>query len=187
MKTIRLILLACLAFAFSTSSAQLVKFGVKGGLNFPSINSTNGNVTFESKTGWHAGGMVQFNIPIVKVGADLMYTQDTYDVSSGETLKTSHFDIPVWGKLTLLKFITIHAGPLFSFNTDVKLEDVSLKDEWEHKSVRFFAGAGVALGPLDVHGRFIFPSTTTWQNSGEEIKNSNIQVSLGYWFGGKKD
>ena len=58
---------------------------------------------------------------------------------------------------------------------------------WENNSFRWMAGAGVQLGPLDVHARFIFPSTTTWDTAGAELKNSNIMISAGYWFGGGKD
>jgi hypothetical protein len=62
-----------------------------------------------------------------------------------------------------------------------------IKEQWESSSFQWMAGAGVQLGPLDVHARFIFPSNTTFANATEEIKNSNIQASVAFWFGGGKD
>lgn len=191
MKKLRYLIILLLVLGFSTSHAQFIKFGIKGGANFPSLNSTDNSFSFNSNVGWHAGAMVEVNIPIVKVGADFLYSQTSYDATTPasaapEDLKTSYFDIPVWGKFTFLKIITIHAGPQFSFVTNIKLNDEDIKDAVDESVVRFIAGAGVQLGSLDIHGRFIFPTTTTWQNSPEEFKNSNIQLSIGYWFGGGK-
>lgn len=191
MKNLRLLIVLLLVFGFFTTQAQFIKFGLKGGANFPSLNSSDDAFSFNSNVGWHAGGMVEVNIPIVKVGADFLYSQTTYDATTPDypnatDLKTSTFDIPVWGKFTFLKIITIHAGPQFSFVTNVKLNGDDIKDAVDESVVRFIAGAGVQLGPIDIHGRFIFPTTTTWQNSPEEFKNSNIQLSIGYWFGGGK-
>ena len=56
-----------------------------------------------------------------------------------------------------------------------------VKDQIETGTVNFVAGLGVNLGPLDVHGRFIFPSTTKFTDVGSEYKNSNIQLSVGFW------
>ena len=189
MKTVKILVLGVLFFAFSNSQAQLVKFGLKGGVNFPSINTLDNNISFDRKNGWHVGGTVLLNIPIVKVGADLLYSQNTFDANTGlsaDDLKTGSFDIPVFAKLNFLKILSIHAGPQFSFLTNAKFQDLSIKNEWEHRTVRFIAGVGVNLGPLDLHGRFIFPSKTEWYQTGGELKNSNIQVSLAYYVGGKK-
>ncbi len=47
-----------------------VSFGVVGGATLPS-----GDLSKDSNTGWHAGGAVQFSVPIIPVGlrADVMY------------------------------------------------------------------------------------------------------------------
>ena len=188
MKKVYLIAIALVFAGAYNAQAQLLQFGVKGGVNFPSLNDTQNNLSFDSKTGWHAGLGVQVNIPIVKVGAEFLYSSNSFDVTTlGTDLKTAHFDIPVFAKLTLLKIIHIHTGPQFSFIMTAEEGGNDIKDQWDNKAFRWHAGAGVTLGPLDVHARFIFPQTTTLGSASEDFKNSNIQLSAMFWFGGKKD
>jgi hypothetical protein len=190
MKKVYIIAIALLLVGSYSAQAQLIKFGVKGGVNFPSLSSTVNSVSFDNKTGWHAGAAVELNIPIVKVGAEFLYSSSktTVDIATIKNdLETATFDIPVYAKLKLLKILQIHTGPQFSFVTSAKLDGTDIKDQWSESTFRWMAGAGVQLGPLDIHGRFIFPTTTTFDTVTEEFKNSNIQLSLTYWFGGKGD
>ena len=189
MKKIYLIVIALLLVGSYSAQAQLLQFGVKGGVNFPSINEQGTTTyTYESKTGWHAGLAVQANIPIVKVGAEFLYSSNNAIESvTLEELKTAHFTIPVFAKLSLLKIIQIHTGPQFSFIMNAEKGGNDIKDQWDSKAFSWMAGAGVQLGPLDVHARFIFPQTTKLNTATEEFKNSNIQVSAIFWIGGKKD
>lgn len=189
MKILRVLFVAVLMLGFSQTHAQLVKFGIKGGLNFPSLNDLDGNYTFESNNGWHAGATVLINIPVVKVGADALYSHSATTVSgtSSGDVKVYIIDIPVFAKLNFLKILSIHAGPSFSWANTATLDGVDILDGWEEQNVKFVAGAGVNLGPFDIHGRFIFPSRTNLNinNATSEIKNSNIQLSLTYFFNNK--
>jgi hypothetical protein len=189
MKKIYLIAITLLLVGSYSAQAQLIQFGVKGGVNFPTINE-QGTVsyTYEANTGWHAGLAVQLKIPIVKVGAEFLYSSNKAVQSvTLDELKTAHFTIPVFAKLSFLKIIQIHTGPQFSFIMSAEEGGNDIKDQWDSKAFNWMAGAGVQLGPLDVHARFIFPQSTTMSTVSNEYKNSDIQVSAIYWFGGKKD
>lgn len=187
MKKVYLLALALVFAGAYNAQAQLLQFAVKGGLNFPSINEQGGiNYTYDTKTGWHAGAVVQLKIPIVKVGAEFLYSSNQAIQSvTLDDLKTAHFTIPVYGKISLFKIIQIHTGPQFSFLMNAEEGGNDIKDQWDNKTFSWMAGAGVQLGPLDVHARFIFPQNTTLGTAADEFKNSNVQLSAAFWFGGK--
>ena len=162
------------------AQAQL-KLGLKAGPSFPSLDETAGNFDITNNTGWHAGGMVEIKLPVVGIQGDIIYSQTSADVVDVGTVKSSTVDIPVVAKLYLLKIITIQAGPQFAFLTSSTIDDQSIKDNMSISNVRFVAGLGLNLGPIDVHGRFIFPSNTEMSDIPGEVKSSNIQLSVGWW------
>ena len=92
MRILRVLSVFVLLFGVSQANAQFVKFGLKAGANFPSVNEQGGvNYTYNSTSGWHAGAALQFNVPIVNVGAEILYSANQgTNTSTQQTLKTSH-------------------------------------------------------------------------------------------------
>lgn len=184
MKKLLPILTVCLLLLSVESHAKLLDFGIKGGVNFPSLNSTDDGVDFDSKSGWHAGVMAKVNIPIVSIQGEVLYSQTNFSIPGGDDFKNANLAIPITAHLSLLNIFSIHAGPQFAFATSQKLGDVDFSDQIDNKTVSFVAGAGVMLGALDVHFRFIFPSKTEIGVTDiAEYKSNNWQLSIGYWFG----
>jgi len=180
MKKIYLIAITLILVGSLSVQAQL-KLGIKAGPSFPSLNETEGNFDITNNTGWHAGGMLEIKLPLIGIQGDIIYSQTSADVVGVGAIKSSTVDIPVVAKLYLLKIITIQAGPQFAFLTSSTLDDQDIKENMSISNVRFVAGLGVNLGPIDVHGRFIFPSKTEMSDIPGEVKNSNIQLSVGWW------
>ena len=60
MKRLFAITLVCVAALLSASHANAQKYGVIGGVTFPSVASEEGG----SQVGWNAGGTVQFTLPL---------------------------------------------------------------------------------------------------------------------------
>ena len=181
MKKFYTLLVALVLVGAFSAQAQL-KLGVKGGANFPSLNSTDGSFDYDSKTGFHGGAMVEIKLPIIGIQGDLLYSQSTFEIPNVDKLKMATFDIPIVAKLYILKIFTIQAGPQFSFLMSADSDLVGdVKDQISTSAFQVVAGLGVNLGPLDVHGRFIFPSKTEFTNSTTEFKNSNFQLSVGFW------
>lgn len=184
MKKICTLLLAFIIVGSISVQAQ-IKFGVKGGLNLPSLNAQAGSINLDAATGWHGGLMLELKLPILGIQADVLYSQigvDNIDIQGtlGD-LKHTTLDIPVVAKIYLLKVINIQLGPQFAFVTSSKIGDFDVKGQIDNKTVSFVAGIGVELGGLMASGRFVFPSTSTIQSVGD-YKSSNIQFSVGYWF-----
>lgn len=186
MKKIYAILVALLIVGTINSQAQ-IKFGIKGGLNLPSLEEQGGisAVSSSNANGWHAGLALELKLPILGIEADALYSQTGFgEATLGSVtadLQNTTLDIPVVAKLYILKVLNIQAGPQFSFLTSSKHGVDDIKDQIDKKAFGFVAGLGVELGGLMASGRFIFPSTITVQNAGD-YKSSNIQISVGYWF-----
>lgn len=185
MKKIFYLVALCFTITVVESQAQLLEFGVKGGVNFPSLNSTDNSADWDSKNGWHAGLMAKVNIPIVNIQGEVLFSHASFTLPDMEDFKNTTLAIPITAQLLLLDVFTIHAGPQFKYAVSQKLGDVDFQDQIEENTVSFVAGAGVMLGKLDFHFRFIFPSKLNI-NLGtitNEYKSSDWQLSLGYWFG----
>ncbi len=184
MKKISILLVALILMTVFSAQAQ-IKLGIRGGLNFPSLNAQAGSIDLDAATGWHGGLQVELKLPIIGIEGDVLYSQvgvSNIDLQGtiGD-LKHTTLDIPVVAKFYILKVLNIQAGPQFSFVTSSKIGDFDVKNQIDNKTVGFVAGLGVELLMFNASARFIFPSTTTIQSLGE-YKSSNIQLSVGFWF-----
>lgn len=140
MKTIKrlsLLVMAMMLFAGS-ANAKLFTFGIKAGANFNRLSFSKEivkDINKANSTGWEAGVMVQCNIPIVGLGADLslMYARmnnngSIYDNNTNELVYDAgknflmlplnikyKFTLPVVGNYIAPYLFT---GPNFLFNLD---------------------------------------------------------------------
>ncbi|WP_281644975.1 porin family protein [Bacteroides zoogleoformans] len=132
-----LVIAMCCMLVAMPARAQLLKWGIKGGVNLSEIDWSGGYAGNKNhSTGFFIGPMAELTIPIIGLGVDgaLMYSQrgDKYDVS-GNSLSGSvdarqqGIEIPVNLKYTIglgsLLGIYIAAGPDFFFN----FKDIDLK------------------------------------------------------------
>ena len=145
MKTFHKALLVALVaiFSFGYASADF-RFGVKAGLNFNKLDlkiknsqqATDFLKDSGNRTGWMAGVMAEFTIPIVNIGADasLLYARQNVDDNSLYENK-NFLDIPVnlkWkiGLPVVGRIISpiIYTGPdfLFALNKHT-LQDIQSK------------------------------------------------------------
>ena len=78
-KVLSLLMVVVALMMVAPAQAQLIKFGVKGGMNFSELDlkgKTVGEVV-ESSTGFFIGPMAEITLPIVGLGIDgaLMFSQ----------------------------------------------------------------------------------------------------------------
>lgn len=159
MKTLHKALMVAIVaiFSFGYASADF-RFGIKAGLNFNNmdIKDVQTSVTDPgNRTGWQAGVMAEFTIPIVNIGADvsLMYSRQNLDkmLVNNETVYNNKdfLDIPVnlkWkiGLPVVGKIISpiIYTGPDFL----IALNKNTLKDiETKKCQVGWNVGIGLEL------------------------------------------
>ena len=145
MKTFHKALLVALVaiFSFGYASADF-RFGVKAGLNFNKldlkIKDLQGAENYlkdeGNRTGWMAGVMAEFTVPIVNIGMDASLLYARQNVDDNEVYENKNFlDIPVNLKwkigIPVVKNIVspiIYTGPdfLFALNKHT-LEDIKTK------------------------------------------------------------
>ena len=125
--------------------AQLIKFGVKGGLNMSKLDFKADNLKEfnDNSTGFFIGPMAEFTLPIVGLGIDgaLMYSQR----GKGE-MKKQGIEVPVNLKYTIglgsILGMYVAAGPDFYYS----FKDIDIdKLEAKKTAVSLNLGAGVKL------------------------------------------
>lgn len=187
-----MIAVCCLVMAMP-AQAQLIKFGVKGGVNLSKIDWDGGySGNKENATGFFIGPMAEVTIPIVGLGVDgaLLFSQKGKDDG-----KQTGVDIPINLKYTIglgsLLGVYVAAGPdfFFNFKGDKKYggEGVASKLENKKAQVGINIGAGVKLIKhlqIGVTYNIPFGDSYTLKAAGEAIgaKNKTWQISAAYMF-----
>lgn len=148
MKTFHKALLVALVaiFSFGYASADF-RFGVKAGLNFNKLDYKIANWQQASdelkdpsnQTGWMAGVMAEFTIPIINIGADasILYARQNVSTNEAKYYDNKNFiDIPVnlkWkiGIPAVKNIISpiIYTGPdfLFALNKQATMKYIDTK------------------------------------------------------------
>lgn len=184
-----LVAICCLAMA-TPAQAQLLKWGLKGGLSMSKLDFKNGP-TSDNTTGFFIGPMAEFTVPVIGLGIDgaLMYSQRGED-----EWKQQGIEIPVNLKYTIglgsMLGVYVAAGPDFFFNfKDTKWEGF----DTEATQVGLNIGAGVKLiQHLQIGVNYQIPlgDSFSWKGVGEALgdeiggngKTKTWQISLAYLF-----
>lgn len=181
-----MIAVCCLAMAMP-AQAQLLKFGVKGGLNLTKLKLEGMK---DNSTGFFIGPMAEVTIPIIGLGVDgaLLYSQKGDKVDGIDT-KQAGVDIPINLKYSIglgsMLGVYIAAGPDFYFN--FKGDEIVDEETLEKKKaqVGINVGAGLKLlRHLQVGFNYNIPfgDSFTWKNVGHGAKNKTWQISAAYIF-----
>ena len=192
MKKIVSVLMVAVAMMMAVpAQAQLIKFGVRGGMNFSELdfNKKSFNDATDSSTGFFIGPMAEITIPIIGLGLDgaVMFSQKNAEIG-GEKAKQQGIEIPVNLKYTigLGSFLGIYlaAGPDFFFNfKDIDIENLKAKKT----QVALNLGAGVKLlRKLQVGINYQIPMGDSFKLKNLDDKTigetKTWQVSLAYIF-----
>jgi opacity protein-like surface antigen len=169
----------------STSQAQVLQFGVKGGLNF--ANYTGGNISgvdFKSITSFHAGAVMEIKVfENFAIQPELLYSTQGSELSGlGDQIKNElgYLSIPVLAKFYLTSNkLSLELGPQASFLVSER-NDV---DAGDSNTFDFAVAGGLSYKITDglfVSGRYAAGLTEPKKDA--DVKNSLIQFSVGYMF-----
>ena len=196
MKKLFNVLMVVVALMMVTPAlAQLIKFGVKGGVNLSELDIDGGyEGNKDNATGFFIGPMAEFTIPIVGLGVDVaaLYNQSGAKAQSGNEEVSQTFksiEVPVNLKWTLGLGSTlgayIAAGPQFGFNVG----SGHFTESFDMKSCNtsFNVGAGVKLlGHLQAGVNYNFGLSKMARSVDDqmtiEMKRNTWQISLAYMF-----
>jgi len=194
MKHIR-ILIAMLAIITGASAAQaggLFRFGPKAGLTVNSLHFNQDLFESSNKTGWTAGLMTEFRVPVIGIGADLslMYVRrnsqfmvqneigkDNRDYIEIPLNLRYSFSLPVVSNV-LVPYLA--AGPSVSVLTSRK----SVYEDFRNKSVDWALNFGVGvqlLNHFDVNARYGLGLTKAMKEIDPSNNGAGIQGKNRYW------
>jgi opacity protein-like surface antigen len=168
--------------------AQLVKFGVKAGVNYANQNGSNitvnsTNYQTDAITSYHAGLIAEIKlVDSFAIQPELLYsTQGASYKNATEEFRNElgYLSIPVLAKINLNKFVSLELGPQASF----LLSERNNFDVKDANTFDFAAVGGLSLNitkSLFIQGRYGLGLTDASKDA--EVKNSVVQVSAGFKF-----
>lgn len=189
------ILFVILAAILGTSAAQadgLFKFGPKVGLTVNSLRFNNDLFDSSNKTGWTAGLMTEFRVPVIGIGADLslMYVRRNSEFMAANEIGKDNrdyieiplnlrynFSFPVISNI-VVPYLAV--GPSVSVLTSRK----NVYDDFRNKSVDWALNFGIGVQlvkHLDVNARYGLGLTKAMKGIDSEIKGAGIQGKNRYW------
>ncbi len=197
-----LLVLAAVVLVAGSASAQLLpSFGVKGGLNFASVDVDDLDVS--TRTGFAAGLFTQLTAPGLSLQGEVLYTVKGF--SEGTLLGATEIDyrehfieIPVLAKFSLpLPAISpsVYAGPAVSF--PVKGEFKMGDDDWQdvEEDAEGMVWSVVIGADVTLMDRLMLDVRYDWglssirksdfgdvDNPEKEIKDRTVSLMVGYKF-----
>ena len=198
-----IILTLLLVMSASVAHADgLFRFGPKVGLTVNELHFNNSTFDGSNKTGWTAGVMTEFKMPVIGIGADLslMYVrrnsrfmaENSSDVNASNNrdyieiplnLRYS-FSLPVISNV-LLPYVAV--GPSVSFLTSRR----NIADDFRNKSVYWALNFGIGVQlvkHIDISARYGLGLTkavkaiSDYEEAGIQGKNRYWTISVAYLF-----
>jgi opacity protein-like surface antigen len=163
---------------FTIAAAHAQTYGIKGGVNFANLSGSDADGA-DAITGLHLGVIAEFSIfQNLSLQPELLYSAQGANINDVD-YKLGYLTLPVMAKFYLNDKLSVHAGPQFglliSENDEIKEADNNKTD--------FGISGGIEynlLGGLFVQGRYNSGMSNLSDNV--EVKNSVIQLSIGYMF-----
>ncbi|WP_286085251.1 porin family protein [Duncaniella freteri] len=204
MKSVKSIILTLL-LVMSASAAHaggLFRFGPKVGLTVNELHFNSSTLDGSNKTGWTAGIMTEFKVPVIGIGADLsmMYVRRNSDFmaknssSNNTSDNRDYIEIPLNLRYNLsLPVINnvimpyIAAGPSVSFLTSRR----SVENAFRNKSVDWALNFGIGVQlvkHIDISARYGLGLTkavkaiSDYEDAGIQGKNRYWTISVAYLF-----
>ncbi|CAM1345362.1 porin family protein [Tenacibaculum amylolyticum] len=181
----KVLLTVLFAVSLFSVNAQSVKFGVKAGLNFATVNGDDVGTNVDPRTGFHAGGVAELKLTDkFSIQPELLFSQ-LGSQSEGNKVRLNYLSLPVMAKFYLIEGLSVEAGPQASLLIDDKIELVSGATpnvNWEDFEFGLNIGAGYTFNNgLFLQTRYAF-GLTSIQEISDDTRNGSFQVSVGYLF-----
>ena len=198
-----IILTLLLVMSASVAHADgLFRFGPKVGLTVNELHFNNSTFDGSNKTGWTAGVMTEFKVPVIGIGADLslMYVrrnsrfmaENSSDVNASNN--RDYIEIPLNLRYSfslpgisnvLLPYVAV--GPSVSFLTSRR----NIADDFRNKSVDWALNFGIGVQlvkHIDISARYGLGLTkavkaiSDYEEAGIQGKNRYWTISVAYLF-----
>lgn len=212
MKTIqKIVLLTLLVSPFiataqdETDMRENFAFGLKAGTNYSNVYDSEGEeFDADAKFGFAGGAFVAIPIgELIGIQPELLYSQKGFRADGTilggnyELVRTTNYiDIPVFLVIKPMEFISIMAGPQFSYLVSKKdvfsngVSSAAQEQEFENDNVRkntfcFVGGLDINLNHIVIGGRGgwdLFNNNGDGSSTTPRYKNVWVQATVAYRF-----
>jgi opacity protein-like surface antigen len=176
-----IVLIVLMLVSTTNVQAQLLKFGIKGGLNYANLTGTD--IQTDALTSYHIGLLAEIKVSDkFALQPELLYSTQgaTYKTIVGDIdNKLGYLSIPIMAKIYFNNSVSLELGPQASFL-------LSEKDAFDIENQSTFdfavaAGLGVKITKsIFIQGRYVLGLTEVSKNA--QTKNSVVQLSAGILF-----
>lgn len=169
-----------LILVFISGAAQAQSFGIKAGLNFSNLTGNDAN-NFKGLSSFHVGVLKEFIIlKKLSFQPELLFsTQGVRVEEMDDDYKLNYFTLPLLVKLYINDSFSLHAGPQLGLLVGQTKNVLPI----DGKTFEYGIAGGLEYtitGGLFIQGRYI--RGTSKINDDTDLKNSVVQLSLGYFF-----
>jgi hypothetical protein len=160
---------------------QHVEYGLKGGVNFATLN-TDENNDLSNRTSFHLGGLAHVHLSKqFAIQPELMYSGQGAN-SSGGDIKLSYINAPVIGQYMFGEGFRIQTGPQFGLLVGAKAGESDAKDNFNGFDLSWTFGAGyLTPSGFGIDARYNL-GLTDISKSTTNVKNRVWQLGLFYQF-----
>ena len=188
----KLILLFSLVAVGIAGNSQLIKTGIKGGINISDFNGSVNNIKTESLLGFHAG--LFFNIGLGNIIAlqpeALISTSGAKitDVNNTTTkdYKLTYFTVPVMLKIKPVGPLYLEFGPQAGFKIGDNITDETIEQEFNKLDLSAVAGLGIQIRGISIGARYIAGLSKVgdfeFGSTKPDFKNGIIQAGIAIRF-----
>ena len=205
------IITALLAIMTMTANAQLVQFGLKGGVNITDMSISDDMLDGTQRTGFFAGASLKFNLPMTGLGFDIsalyeqrsakLRTNNEWSHDFEHKIKQHAINVPINIRydfeLADLVGLFVFAGPQVGFNVgdDYDEFDDGYGSRWDLEDTNFSVNVGfgiLAIHHLQLSANYNIACGKTGEVtllddrwSGKRIKkgrDNTWQIALAYYF-----
>lgn len=182
----------------ATGGSTSPSFGVKGGVNFATINGGDFDSP-SSRTSFHAGLFGEFPVApdLFSIQVEALYSGQGFksDVDGGlfggngkVEYQLDYINVPVLAKFYIVKGLSIEAGPQFSFKVNEEIDadananggDLDLN---EAKDFEFGVSGGLSFEtPFGIFATARYNQGITEIFKDSDAKNSVFQLGVGFKF-----
>lgn len=193
-----LFLAAILLLIWHSNSYAFLRLGVKAGVNFANVSTSQDSVSYKMTPGYTAGVSAAFGLgPSIGLRGELLYVQrDVKFTAIGQDgkLKLSEW---VFAPFLEFRFPTpggvvpfLQAGPEFGLSDIAKQsyggQEMSIKDAWKKNNFSVNLGGGIMIpignNDLTLDARYNLGLADMTVKGGGKTRTNGIQLFLGYNF-----
>ena len=190
------IVLSVVALLFALNLSAQGHWGIKAGVNLPSDlkvgTGQDRKDAWNGRTGWHAGLVLQANIPVIglSIQPELLYSTTKYGITNTNyNMEFSHLELPVniqWGIDLLLLRPFVVAAPYINYCVKYGGEWVKNNDvKWNDFGYGIGLGAGIEIWRLQIMGKYNWSfgnlgkvEKSDWDLDKSKLNNFQLSVAI---------